>query len=105
MNAVKSEKQEYLPSEIRVLKNLMVFVVGDQVEKSEYGDQAYRIPREKVHLATDKQTAANRAAAFAAAHNGRVYTGHHKEMDWSRSYYWDLGFHLCNKTNEWAVVW
>jgi len=33
-----------------------------------------------------------------------VYTGIRKENDWSRSYGWDKGWHLCNRTGDYAVV-
>jgi hypothetical protein len=32
------------------------------------------------------------------------YTGIHKESDWSKSFFWDKGWHLVNRTGDYAVV-
>ena len=35
---------------------------------------------------------------------GWVFTGIHSENDWSETKWWDAGWHLCNRTGEYAVV-
>jgi len=42
--------------------------------------------------------------AFIALHGGQVYTGLHSETDWSRVYWWSKGWHLVNRTGDYAVV-
>ena len=51
-------------------------------------------------------TAANqgRAAAMATDYNGQVYTGLHHSCDWSRTRWWCKGWHIVNRTGEYAVV-
>jgi hypothetical protein len=41
---------------------------------------------------------------FVVASGGQLYTGIHKENDWSRTFWWDKGAHLVNRTLEFAVV-
>jgi hypothetical protein len=33
-----------------------------------------------------------------------LYTGHHKENDWSRTFYWEKGWHVVNRTGDYAIV-
>ncbi len=33
-----------------------------------------------------------------------VFTGHHTEYDWSQTHYWQRGWHLFNRTLDYAVV-
>lgn len=35
---------------------------------------------------------------------GQVYTGHHSENDWTRTIWWQMGFHYVNRTLEFAVL-
>jgi hypothetical protein len=35
---------------------------------------------------------------------GWVFTGIHSETDWSETKWWDCGWHLANRTGEYAVV-
>lgn len=35
---------------------------------------------------------------------GWVFTGKHTETDWSETRWWDAGWHLFNRTGEYAVV-
>ncbi len=32
------------------------------------------------------------------------YTGLHKESDWSKTFYWDKGWHIVNRTGDYAVI-
>ena len=36
--------------------------------------------------------------------NGWVFTGIHTENDWSRTRWWAAGWHLVNRTGDYAVV-
>jgi hypothetical protein len=33
-----------------------------------------------------------------------LYTGLHRDNDMSRTYFWDKGWHICNRTGDYAVV-
>ena len=44
------------------------------------------------------------AEKFMDKHGGTVYTGLHRSTDWSRTAWWDRGWHMVNRTREWAVV-
>jgi hypothetical protein len=36
--------------------------------------------------------------------DGWVFTGIHSETDWSETRWWNAGWHICNRTGEYAVV-
>ena len=35
---------------------------------------------------------------------GWIFTGHHSDFDWSETRWWGAGWHLWNRTGEYAVV-
>ena len=41
---------------------------------------------------------------FLQTHMGQVYTGMNTENDWSRTFYWDKGWHIVNRSGDYAVV-
>jgi hypothetical protein len=41
---------------------------------------------------------------FAQETGGWVFTGIHSETDWSETRWWSAGWHLFNRTGEYAVV-
>jgi len=54
-----------------------------------------------------KDTIAKQQAVLKLAQEtgGWVFTGIHSETDWSETKWWDSGWHLANRTGEYAVVW
>jgi hypothetical protein len=41
---------------------------------------------------------------FMDKNGGTVYTGLHSSTDWSKTRWWDKGWHIVNRTKEYAVV-
>jgi hypothetical protein len=54
----------------------------------------------------DAITAVHRnVQACLDANKGAVlFTGIHNENDWSRTFYWLRGAHVCNRTGDYAVI-
>ncbi len=44
------------------------------------------------------------AKSYLAVHGGQVYTGLHSESDWSRTRWYDKGWHLVNRTGKYAIL-
>lgn len=44
------------------------------------------------------------AQAFIDVNGGQIYTGIHKPNDWSQTAWWEKGWHLVNRTGEYAVL-
>jgi hypothetical protein len=53
-----------------------------------------------------KDTIARQQAVLKLAQEtgGWVFTGIHSETDWSKTRWWDSGWHLANRTGEYVVV-
>lgn len=64
------------------------------------------ISKYKHQLFTTDSTRMNQDYAETAAQieNGQVYTGIHKVNDWSKTAYWEKGWHIVNRTGEYVVV-
>jgi uncharacterized membrane protein YfhO len=85
-------KQLYTPSEMLRL--------GDRVKFFLYDD--YSLPHQNHEQAMENiQTAVKEALKSP---NTVVYTGHHKDNDWTRTFYWEKGWHIVNRTGDYAVV-
>lgn len=41
---------------------------------------------------------------YVKSSNGQLYTGIHRENDWSKTRWWSKGGHLVNRTLEFAVI-
>lgn len=54
--------------------------------------------------ASAKQRVFGEIEAFIASKGGQLYTGIHKECDWSRTFWWEKGGHLVNRTGEYAII-
>jgi hypothetical protein len=48
--------------------------------------------------------AAETAEGYQKAYGGVIYTGIHRSNDWSKTAWWDKGWHVVNRTKEYAVV-
>ena len=76
-----------------------------QLEKAYGNTQCHRIvyflDEHEPHDKVAKQQAVLRLAQKTG---GWVFTGIHKDNDLSDTHYWDAGWHLCNRTGEYAVV-
>lgn len=42
--------------------------------------------------------------AFVKSTGGTLYTGMHKEFDWSKTFWWSKGGRLVNRTLEFVVI-
>lgn len=60
-------------------------------------DQAFVHPGE----IRDRAVAARNAAVL---YHGLFFSGLHSETDWSRTKWWSLGWHIVNRSGEYAVV-
>lgn len=75
--------------------------------KDLYTDREFRALGPRIKLfprgssPPDAQTA---AIMYVNEHGGYPYTGIHKELDWSRTAYWERGWHLVNRTGDYAVI-
>lgn len=78
-------KETYMPGELQKLKRVKVF--------------------EPAESETSPLPVQRRVTKFADEVGGQVYTGIHKENDWSRTAWWERGWHLVNRTCKYAVVW
>lgn len=62
----------------------------------------------RVHYFTNDSISGIRAALatgdFIKDHGGTLYTGIHRENDWSKTAWWEKGNHLANRTGDYAVV-
>lgn len=83
-------------------KNSYLFLTKKQFERK------YRNARIVYFLETaepknliDRQQA---VLQLAKETGGWVFSGIHKETDWSETHFWSAGWHLCNRTGEYAVV-
>lgn len=82
----------YTPSAMRRLGERVTFFLYDD----------YSLPNQ-----SHKQTMKNIQTAVQEAlksPNTVVYTGHHKENDWSHTFYWRKGWHIVNRTGDYAIV-
>jgi hypothetical protein len=62
---------------------------------------AYFLEDDEPHDKIAKQQAVLKLAQDT---KGLVFTGIHSETDWSETKWWDEGWHLVNRTGEYAVV-
>ena len=97
--AGKVFREMYTPGELKKLKRVKVFVIGDTDE-----DTA-PVAAEKIVHCKDRGDVIAKTNAFLKESKGQLYTGIHKENDWSRTAWWEMGWHLVNRTGEYAVVW
>jgi len=89
-------KEMYRPSELKKLKNVQVYGLKDDVDEYPGAFDTTGMKKAKV---------IKRVREFAEKVGGTVYTGIHKENDWSRTVWWTEGWHYVNRTGEYAVVW
>jgi len=61
----------------------------------------YFLENDEPHDKIAKQQA---VLKLAKEKHGWVFTGIHGETDWSETRWWDAGWHLFNRTGEYAVV-
>jgi hypothetical protein len=61
----------------------------------------YFLENDEPHDKIAKQQA---VLKLAKEKHGWVFTGIHGETDWSETSWWDAGWHICNRTGEYAVV-
>jgi hypothetical protein len=61
----------------------------------------YFLENDEPHDKIAKQQA---VLKFAKETGGWVFTGIHSETDWSETRWWSAGWHICNRTGEYAVV-
>ena len=97
-NVAPESKQTYTPSELRKLKRVKVFVIGDP------GDDTPQMPAESIVHCKDREDVIAKTEAFVRESGGQLYTGIHKENDWSRTAWWEQGWHFVIRTGEYAVV-
>jgi hypothetical protein len=81
------------PSELKRLgKRVIMFSTEAEQRKGEDWCKAIRRIAGKVTLCLTRNPGAV------------VFTGHHKENDWSRTFFWQRGWHYCNRTGDFAVI-
>ena len=73
----------------------------DQLRPSEMKRLGKRVTYFNGSSTGENQDAATRELS---ARGGTVYTGLHSSCDWSRVYWWSKGWHLVNRTGDYAVV-
>ena len=56
------------------------------------------------HEPEDKIATQQAVLKLAQETGGWVFTGIHSETDWTKTRWWDSGWHLANRTGEYAVV-
>lgn len=84
-------KREVLtPSEMKRLGNRVRYFLYEDYCKRYQGDEA------KLRLQMDVKEAMEERPCL-------VYTGIHKEADWSRTFWWEKGLHCVNRTLDYAV--
>jgi hypothetical protein len=60
---------------------------------------------EKLHIKPHDKIARQQAVLkLAKEKDGWVFTGIHGETDWTETRWWSAGWHICNRTGEYAVV-
>ena len=89
-------KEIYRPSELKKLAKVTVFG-----PKEDIGDYPVYMDM----TGKSRKQVQSQVKAFADEVHGQVYTGIHKENDWSWTAWWEKGWHLVNRTGEYAVVW
>lgn len=72
-------------------------------------ESKYRKGHRIVYFRTDedpKDLISRQQAVLEAAQEtgGWVFTGIHSESDWDKTRWWSAGWHLVNRTGEYAVV-
>ncbi len=91
-------KQIYTLSHLKKLSRFKVFTISGD-------DDTAKVPVDSLVRCKDIVEAQQKASEFRNEVGGEVYTGIHKENDWSRTAYWEIGWHVVNRTGEYAVVW
>ena len=79
------------------------FLTKTELEKK-YGKSNIRYFLDSDNEVTNTEQKQQSVLQFAKDNYGKVYTGIHSENDWSRSKWWAEGWHLVNRTGEYAVV-
>jgi len=79
------------------------FLTKTELEKK-YGKSNIRYFLDSETEVTDRDQKQQSVLQYAKDNYGKVYTGIHSENDWSRSKWWAEGWHLMNRTGEYAVV-
>lgn len=89
-------REELRPSDLkRFGKRVRYFSVDALLEKR----------GESITLRRAKEVVFKEIEDYLKANKGAIlYTGIHKENDWSRTFYWLRGGHLVNRTLEFAVI-
>lgn len=84
---------EITPTQLKQLgKRVLLFSTETELQKGENWNIALRRVQDKVTVALCRNKGAE------------VYTGHHKENDMSRVFFWQKGWHYVNRTGDFAVV-
>jgi len=104
-------KDVYTPSSMAKLGGRVTIFTAERAD-DEYHFRSYMgkvkivsIPREK-----NEEWSACLKRILAAVEEARlavpsqVFTGIHKENDWSKTFFWDKGYHICNRYGDYALV-
>jgi len=88
-------------SEENLKSNLFLTKAGLERKYGKKYQIVYFLENDEPHDRTAKQQA---VLKLAQETGGWVFTGIHSETDWSETRWWGAGWHLCNRTGEYAVV-
>ena len=82
------------------------FDADDEYYWGTHGDLVITLPWLRGESWHDQKTRILKAAdeLLHTSSQNVVFTGIHKETDWSRSYWFDKGWHICNTTGDYAVL-
>jgi len=104
-----ASKQVLRPYELAQLGDKVTIFTADRdnTEFKRYGskvkivhlprqdDEDWQVTKARVQFAVKEE---------CEKYPSHFYTGIHRESDWSRTYLWDMGWHICNRTGDYAVV-